>query len=36
MYRVTAFSHPGDWGFGGEWSGDVEPPVAEGLAVFAK
>jgi hypothetical protein len=33
-HRITAFDHPGDWGFGGIWSGDVEPPVAEGLAAF--
>lgn len=35
-YRITAFRHPGDWGFGGDWSGDVEPPVIDGLAPFAR
>jgi hypothetical protein len=33
-YRVTSFRHQGDWGLEGlPWSGDVEPPVAAGLAL---
>lgn len=34
-YRVTAFAHTGDYGLQPpyDWSGDVEPPVAEGLAL---
>ena len=30
-YRMTAYRHPGDWGTGGDWDGDVQPPVADGL-----
>jgi hypothetical protein len=30
-YRLTAYRHPGDWGTGGDWDGDVQPPVADGL-----
>lgn len=29
-YRLTSFCHPGDWGFGGVWSGDLQPSVADG------
>ena len=33
-YRVTAFAHQGDFGLNPPyvWSGDVQPPVEEGLA----
>jgi hypothetical protein len=32
LYRVTAFRHTGDFGFGsGDWDGDVDPPVGEPL-----
>jgi hypothetical protein len=30
-YRMSAYRHPGDWGVGGDWDGDVQPPVADGL-----
>ena len=30
-FRVTAMSENGDWGFSSPWTGDVEPPVADGL-----
>ena len=30
-YRMTAYRHPGDFGVGGDWDGDVQPPVDEGL-----
>jgi hypothetical protein len=30
-FRCTAFRHPGDGGIGGDWDGDVQPPVADGL-----
>ena len=30
-YRMTCFSHQGDWGLGGVWSGDVQPSVTDGL-----
>jgi hypothetical protein len=31
-YRMSAYKHPGDWGWGsGDWDGDVQPPVADGL-----
>ena len=30
-YRMTSFRHPGDWGFDGDWDGDVQPSVADGL-----
>ena len=30
-YRMTSYKHPGDWGVGGDWSGDVQPSVADGL-----
>ncbi|MFC1502513.1 T9SS type A sorting domain-containing protein [bacterium] len=31
-YRMTAYRHTGDWGMtSGDWDGDVQPPVAEGL-----
>jgi hypothetical protein len=35
-YRVTAFRHTGDYGIDPphDWSGDVEPTVAQGLAPF--
>ena len=35
-FRVTAFRHTGDWGMGADhdWSGDTEPPVDQGLAVW--
>jgi len=33
-HRVTVFRHDGGWGFDGDWSGDLEPPVAGGLATF--
>ena len=29
--RFFSWYHPGDWGYGGVWSADVEPPVAVGL-----
>ena len=35
-YRVTAFCHEGDFGLnpGSFWSGDLDPPVSDGLATF--
>jgi hypothetical protein len=35
-FRVTAFCHTGDFGFPEphNWSGDLEPPVAQGLMPF--
>ena len=30
-YRMSAYRHPGDLGVGGDWDGDVQPPVADGL-----
>ncbi len=35
-YRVTAFAHHGDYGLNDPfyWSGDLAPPVAEGLATL--
>jgi len=32
-YRITCYKHPGDWGVGGDWSGDVQPSVADGLTI---
>ena len=38
MYRVTAFSHTGDFGANPphDWSGDQHPRVTEGLAPFVR
>jgi hypothetical protein len=33
-FRLTAFRHTGEFGFDGNWSGDVEPPVSVGLLDF--
>lgn len=30
-YRLTAFSHPGDYGMGGVWEGDLERPIDQPL-----
>lgn len=32
--RFFTWCHPGDWGYGGVWSADVEPPLALGLHTF--
>lgn len=35
-WRITAFRHTGDYGLqSGDWDGDIEPPVAEGLHPFS-
>jgi hypothetical protein len=31
-YRMSAYRHPGGWGMtSGDWDGDFQPPVADGL-----
>ena len=37
-YRVTAFTHTGDYGANPphDWSGDQHPRVSEGLATFRR
>ena len=30
-YRLTAFRHDGNFGFNGNWDGDVQPPVDQPL-----